>query len=557
VILDLHVENFAIIDDLRLRFGPGLNVLTGETGAGKSIVIDAVEVALGGRALTDYVRHGAERALVEITFGDLSEVARQGVEAMGLGEPGDELVLSREILASGRSLARVNGRSVTAQMLKTLSSLLIDIHGQHEHQSLLDPQRHLDLLDGFGGENIIQSRQALEARFEEASRLRLELSSLGMNERERAQRLDILEYQVREIRSARLSPGEEEELLSRQRVLANAERLAELCSGAFALLHENDGTSCQELAGRAAALLGDAARLDPSLERLTAGLSHVQDAIQEMARDLRDYLDRIEYDPGALAQVEERLEAIARLKRKYGGTIEEVLRFQEEASREIERLQGSEEMARLLQDKLKDAEDLLFKEALSLSGLRREAAMELERRVKAELLELDMPRVELAVAFSQRESPGPDGLDQVEFQLSANPGEPPRPLHRVASGGELSRIMLAMKAALAEADGIPTLIFDEIDAGIGGKAARVLGRKLGALGNRRQVICVTHLAAIASWAGFHFSVRKVEGNGRTVARVALLDGEARLEEIARMLGGEVSETTLKHAAEMLKAASAG
>jgi DNA repair protein RecN (Recombination protein N) len=557
VILDLHVENFAIIDDLRLRFGPGLNVLTGETGAGKSIVIDAVEVALGGRALTDYVRHGADRAFVEIAFGDLSEATRQGVEAMGLGEPGDELVLSREILASGRSLARVNGRSVTAHMLKALSSLLIDIHGQHEHQSLLDPQRHLGLLDGFGGPGITQSRQALEARFEEASRLRSELASLGMDERERAQRLDILEYQVREIRSARLSPAEEAELLSRQRVLANAERLAELCSGAFALLHEGDGASCQELAGRAAALLGEAARLDPSLEGMTADLGQVQDRIQDMARGLRSYLDRIEYDPGAISQVEERLEVIARLKRKYGGTVEEVLDFKETASRDIERLLGSDERARLLQGRLKDAEDLLSEEALRLSGLRLQAALELERRVKAELLELGMAKVQLAVAFTQLDSPGPGGVDQVEFVLSANPGEPPRPLHRVASGGELSRIMLAMKAALAEADGIPTLIFDEIDSGIGGRAASVLGRKLGALGSRRQVICVTHLAAIASWAERHFSVRKVEGKGRTVARVALLDEGARLEEIARMLGGEVSETTLKHAGEMLRSATAG
>lgn len=549
MILDLHIENFAIIDELRLRLGPGLNVLTGETGAGKSIVIDAVEVALGGRASSDYVRHGAERALVELTFTDLAAPVPQALEDMGI--PGDELVISREVLASGRSAARLNGRSATVQMLKGAASYLIDLHGQHEHQSLLNPERHMDLLDEFGGEGILPLRHMVSQGFREVTHLKSRLGSLGTSERERAQRLDILEYQVNEINGAGLSEDEEEELLARRRVLANAERLFELCSGSFSLLHEGQGPSCQELAGRALSLLDDASGLDPCLKEPAEDLRQVSALLQDVAGWLRRYVDAIELETGTLSEVEERLDLIARLKRKYGGNMREVLEFRDRSSREIDEMRSSEETVRSLQGQLEGAENTLVEHARELSLLRRQAAKDLEKRVTQELQGLGMPRVNLVVEFRTKEACDSRGLDDVEFMLSTNPGEPPRPLGKVASGGEMSRIMLGIKVALAEVDDIPTLIFDEVDSGIGGRAAVTVGRKLEALATRRQVICVTHLAPIASCAWDHFGVTKVLQGERTVARVDKLEGNDRLEEIARMLGGVVSETTLRHARELV------
>jgi DNA repair protein RecN (Recombination protein N) len=550
VIVDLHIKDFAIIDELQLEPGPGLNVLTGETGTGKSIVIDAVEIALGGKAFSEYVRHGADRAVVELTFSGIDQKVQKCLEEMGISQE-DDLVISREILSTGRSITRLNGRSATAQMLRNISAWLIDIHGQHEHQSLLNPERHLDLLDGFGGTEVSILKSQIARGFEETTRLRRDLNELGMNEQERTQRWDMLAYQVQEIRAAQLCEGEEEDLLAKRRVMANRERLVEQCSGAFALLHEGQGVTCQELVGEAMNLLEHAARLDPSLSEKAEEARQVSLLLGDLARSLRDYLEEIEFDSQSLAAMEERLDILSRLKRKYGGSVGEILAFMERASSEMERLERGEETARALEKEIQKAESAFVRDAKRLSSLRKKAAGDLESRVAQELRDLGMPRARLKVMFGERSRPGASGMDEVEFILSTNPGEPPRPLHKIASGGEMSRIMLAIKSALAEVDDIPTLIFDEVDAGIGGRAAHVVADKLKQVASRRQVICVTHLAAIASHADRHFCVDKVLEGERTIARIHLLEDEERLEELARMLGGDVTQATLGYAREFL------
>lgn len=566
--LELYVENFALIDRLRLRLGEGLNILTGETGAGKSILIDAVETVLGGRASVDFIRSGEEKALVEVLF-DVSGLpgARGLLEEWGLATDEGVLLLGREIGRGGRTTSRINGRVATASMIREIGQYLIDIHGQHEHQSLLRPEKHLDLLDRFGGVEVLEAGERvgnLYRRWKEADR---KLQELVGDQRDRARRLDLNRFQVEEIDRARLVAGEEESLAEERKLLANAERLAEIAGECYSLLYEGSdrqGSAC-DLIGRATSALAEACRFDGDLQATMDGLQQALYQVEDAARELYRYREKVQCDPGRLMEVEARLDLLSQLKRKYGDSVSEILAYRAQAAAELERLENSEELAAQLAAEREAIRAELAREAAGLSSLRRTQAGILAERVAAELADLNMPGAQFEVGFRWEEDSegvlvgdrtlavGPRGIDRVEFIFSANPGDSPRPLSRIASGGEMARVMLALKSVLAEADEVPTLIFDEIDAGIGGRAAEAVGEKMAYIAGRRQVLCITHLAPIASLADRHYLIEKRVQGERTVTDVDVVEGDARVAEIARMIGGSgLGRVTQEHAARMLE-----
>lgn len=587
---ELHIRDFAIIDELHLSFAPGFTVLTGETGAGKSIIIDAVSLVLGGRADPTMVRAGADRALVEAIFR--LEPARQKalrpiLEREGLeGDEPDLLVLSREIRAEGRSICRVNGRAVTLALLREVAEGLVDIHGQSEHLSLLRVREHIFLLDRFAGLEPLRARVA--SLVEQVRAVRRERVALEQDEKERARRIDLLQYQIAEIEAANLRPGEEEELAEERVRLANAEHLALLLAEALRALDEGgtEGAAATDLIGRAVRALEGLARIDGTLTPRLQEAEELLYRLQDLADGLRDYRRRVEYNPRRLAEVEERLDLIRRLKRKYGATVAEVLDYARRAAAELEAITHSEER---IADLLAQEERLLAElghVVLELSARRREAAHRLAAGIERELRDLRMAGARFDVEFRWEEDPEgipltPDllaryglegmepvgrvafdatGIDRVEFLVSPNPGEPLKPLAKIASGGETSRLMLALKAVLCRVDETPTLIFDEIDQGIGGRVGATVGEKLWRLsiagpdgGLAHQVLCVTHLPQLAGFGDAHLRVEKVPLEGRTVTRVTALEGPARVEELAQMLGAS-GESAYRSAEEILEEA---
>lgn len=565
---EVYIENLAIIGRVRLSLDAGLNVLTGETGAGKSMVIDALELALGGRASPDLIRAGEDRLVVEALFQvDAARYPRAAAVLEEMGLTPEELVVSREVQRTGRSLCRINGRPATVAMARAVSRGLVELHGQHEHQVLLDRSSHLDLLDLFGG--LGDLRQRVTEAYRRWQRIRKELEELRSSARERARRLDLLEFQIREIDAARLRAGEDDELRRERQVLAAAEKLAGSARQAYELLYGGAEDSVHDRLARAAALLAEAARVDEGLNGLAAQVADLLAAVDEVARELGAYADGLEADPARLAQVEARLAAIDALKRKYADTVAGILAFREEAARERERLAGSEESGRELERELQEVEVSLAALAHELSTRRLAAASQLAERVTGHLRELAMGSARFLVDVQQEEDEGglacggrrlavaSHGVDRVEFVFSANPGEPARALERVASGGELSRVMLALKTVLADLDGIPTLVFDEVDAGIGGHVAHVLGAKLARVSQHHQVVVVTHLAPVAAFAARHLVVEKSVRGARTDVDVRSLDAEEeRLHELARMLGGaEITREALEHARRLRQEAA--
>lgn len=586
MLVELTIRDFAIIDELHLRFGEGLNVLTGETGAGKSIIVDAVSLLLGGRGDAGLIRAGAGRASVEGVFR-LDAEARAAVEPMleADGLEGDEpgiLVLSREIRKEGRNICRINGRAVALKSLQSVGECLVDIHGQTEHLSLMRVREHADLLDRYGG--LWPLRQEVADRVAELRAVRRELSSLRRDERELARRTDLLQYQVSEIDAARLEPGEDQELGTERTRLANAEQLQALAQEAFTALYESgeDQASAVDLLQAAALALAGLLRLDPSTSALAETSEQVSYQLEDLAEQVREYRDQVEFNPRRLNQVEERLSLLHNLQRKYGDSIADVLAFAERARQELETIEHSEERIA----ELEAEEDRLLHEigrlGSELSRQREEAGRRLAAGIEAELDELSMARARFGVDLAWRDDPegtyvdeagrngaqgqriafDSSGLDRVEFLVAPNVGEPLKPLIRIASGGETSRLMLALKTVLAQADRTPTLIFDEIDAGIGGRVGGVVGHKLwgltrgdGDLVRCHQVLCVTHLPQLASYGDVHLHVTKGVVGGRTVTSVEALEGKALEEEMAGMLGA-VTELTRASAVEMLASSRA-
>lgn len=567
MLVELSINDFAIIESLRLQFEPGLSVLTGETGTGKSIIIDAVGLLLGERASSEQIRTGCDSASIEGVFNlsDKSfELLAPTLQELGLLEDSRELIVRREVTRTGRSTCRINGKAVTLGTLQEIGQHLIDIHGQGDHLSLLQARHHVNFLDRYGG--LLEQRQAFGALVQKLRHVRSALRSLQQDARELARRVDLLRFQTDEIRAAALRPGEEQELRRERTLLANAEKLMALAGQVYGLLAEGEEgqRSVVDLLGVALEGMTELARLDDSLREPEQIVENALYQLEELARAIRNYRDNIEYDPERLQAVEERLDLIQSLKRKYGDSIEEILAFAQRAQAELDTISHSEERTEEL---LQTEQALLSEIAIlgqQLSAARQKAAEQLQTHIESELAELNMERARFVVAMRRSESPegapiegkryafDATGLDQVEFLISANPGEEPRPLAKVASGGETSRLMLAMKTALSSADLIPTLIFDEIDAGIGGRTGSVVGHKLKTLAQEHQVLCVTHLAQIAGCARQHFRVTKEIIGERTFSSVRLLSDTERVEELAVMLGGAVTEATRRSADELLQ-----
>jgi DNA repair protein RecN (Recombination protein N) len=554
MLAELTIRHFAIIDDLHLPFAPGFNVMTGETGAGKSIILDAMTLVLGGRADTTMVRAGSDAAYVEATFllspTILATIApllqQEGLE----GEPDDVLLLARELRANGRNICRVNGRAVTLHLLRHLGEHLVDIHGQGEHLSLLKPRSHLPLLDAYAG--LEGERQAVAEQVRRLRAVQQQLQELRQNERSLAQRIDLLRFQMEEIDAANLKTGEEEELRAEEQRLANVEQLSRGAAEAMALLigADDDTAGAADVLSQAERALGQIARLDETQAPLLERLQGIIFQLGEVADELRHYQEQLEFNPGRLEFVAERLSLINRLKRKYGDDIAAILAVRQAAAADLDTISHSEErieeLALLEEQSLRQ----IGRMAVALSARRKAAAERLGAAVEQELADLHMEGARFSVAFSCEAAAGgvyagderlafdQSGIDRVEFLMSANPGEPPKPLARVASGGETARLMLALKTVLARVDATPTLIFDEIDQGIGGRVGDIVGRKLWGLAvvGDHQVTVVTHLPQLAGYADRHFHVSKQVLNGRTITHVATLDTAGRVQELAAMLG---------------------
>lgn len=580
MLAELTITNFAIIERLALRFDAGLNVFTGETGAGKSIIIDAVSMLLGGRADSNVIRADTDLSTIEGIFylSDRERVTMAPLLAQDslLHDNPNVLILAREIRRSGYNVCRVNGRAVRLSILEGIGRHLVDIHGQHEHLSLLYERAHLDFLDRYGG--LLDERQALNDQVKAALSVRRELADLIRSERESSRRADLLRFQIEEIDAAQLRPGEDADLFQERNRLANAEKLADLCQEALILISEGqeEQASATDLIGDAVRVMGSLARTAPEMEPQSQKAQELEYQLDDLASALRDYQDLIEFSPARLNQVEGRLELIRRLQRKYGDSIEEVLAFGVQAADELDKIEHSTERIAELRNKEKALLLKIGEMGAALSVRRREAGAHLATEVEAELNELKMEDAQFAVDVQWQAhedgaivehppekglEPGgyafdASGLDRVAFLIAPNVGEPLKPLARVASGGETSRLMLALKTALSKADQIPTLIFDEIDQGIGGRVGGVVGRKLLGLSQAsaadgRQVFCVTHLPQLAGYADAHLRVRKTVTEGRTRTVVEPIEGETRVAELAQMLGGE-SESTRQIATELLQ-----
>lgn len=549
---DLSIKNLAIIDSLNITFGRGFNILTGETGAGKSIIVDAVELVLGGRASSEMIRSGCNEAAVEAAFAvsDIKGI-NERLNAVGI-EGGDILLIKRIVSASGKNRVFINGSMATLSMLSDIGDCLIDIHGQHEHQTLFKVDKHLYILDEYAGHAPL--RQEMGRIYAELSGVLKELESLKASEADKEKRLDLLRFQSDEIEKAALKEGEEEKLLEEKKLISNAEKLFDAGNTALELLYSQSGAAL-ELIKKAGFKAGDIANLDESMRPSVETLSSVYASVEDVAMTLRDYIGKINFDAGRLNGIEERLDLLGRLKRKYGNTVPDVLKYKEEVDRKVYGIERAEERIAELTNEIERLRGKGFKVAESLSDKRKKASDRLKKQVEGELSDLGMKKAVLEVKTERLDDITSKGFDKIEFFLSSNPGEEPKPLSRIASGGELSRIMLALKKILAGPSGVPTMIFDEVDAGIGGGVAEVVGRKLKEVAQGRQVLCVTHLPQIAAMADLHYSVSKGEDKGRTVVKVRRLEGEERVDEIARMLGGlAITEATKRHAEEMIRTA---
>ncbi len=557
---ELHIKNLAIIDDVTVEFGQGLNVLTGETGSGKSVIIDALCLALGERASSDMIRSGEKEAVVEAFFDIpeklFTETTRSLLRDMGI-DTGEGLLMKRILTSQGKSRAYINSSMVNIQTLSDISRNIIDVHGQYEHQSLLSPDSQIELLDAYGA--LLKERQQIADLYESQSALKRQIAGLIEKEKERAQRLDMLGFQIKEIAAADLSAGEEESFEKEVAILGSAGRLAELANQAYELLYSSETACMANLSN----ILDSVKQISDIDTRADDSVKSVKDALpllEETAYFLRDYKDSLDFDPGRLEHIQERLELIRALKKKYGSDIKEIIEYKEKAEREFHDLEHSEERLVELNAELEILKNTVTEKAHSLSKKRKAVAKKIEQHVIKELAELSMSDTRFSIRFDHEA--GDDttdglklnarGIDEVIYLISPNAGEDLKPLSKTASGGELSRIMLALKSILAKGDKIPVLVFDEIDAGIGGKAAETVGQKLKSLSVRHQEICVTHLPQIASYADNHLKIEKKIRGRRTVVDIRKIEKDERTEEIARMLSGDGSEVSIKHAEEMLK-----
>lgn len=544
----LHIENIAVIESADISFDRGFNVLTGETGAGKSIVIDAISAILGERAYRDMIRTGAAKASVRAVFMDVPEYpwfSENGVEY----DP--ETVIQREIYLDGKNICRVNGSLVSVSILRKLGIQLINIHGQHDSASLFDEENHLAFLDAFADNRSL--RESYSQAYQKVTELRREIDSLTMDESEKLRRMETLKYQIGEIEKAQLEPGEDEALEQRRKLLQNAEKLSSGLEEATQCLYGGEDTDgAAGLLAQAEHALARLGRFSDSFQSIHDRVADLMYQVQDAAEEVRDTRDSLNYSADELEQIESRLDVIHKLRRKYGVTCEDILAYLEKAKRELDEIEFADDHLERLKGKLKKAEKTAWDQALALRKNRQEKAELLSQRILTELSQLDMPRVQFSCRFQELELT-PNGADGVAFYMSANAGEALKPMSKVASGGELARIMLAMKNVLAEKDQVNTLIFDEVDTGVSGRAAQKVAEKLRSVASHKQVLCVTHLPQLAALADTHLLIAKSERDGRTYTSVTPLDLEGRKRELARIIGGaNITQTTLKSAEEMLR-----
>ena len=545
----LHIENIAVIEQADISFDQGFNILTGETGAGKSIVIDAISAILGERAYRDMIRTGASKASVRAVFTDVPQLQWFSDSDIPYDS---ETIIQREIYLDGKNICRVNGALTSVSLLRRLGIQLINIHGQHDSASLFDENNHLSFLDAYAANDALREEYA--QHFDGVAKLRREIERMSMDESEKLRRMETLRFQIEEISKAELEPGEDEALESRRKLLQNAEKLSNGMDEAVECLYGGDETDgAASLLAEAERALAKISRYDESLSAIHDKVADLMYQVQDAAEEVRDARDDLSYSADELERIEARLDVIHRLRRKYGATCADILAYLEQAKAELDEIEFADDHIERLKSKLEKAEKKAWDRALALRDNRQKAAHTLSARILSELSQLDMPRVQFSCQFTELELT-PNGADAVAFYMSANAGEALKPLSKVASGGELARIMLAMKNVLAEQDQVATLIFDEVDTGVSGRAAQKVAEKLRSVARTKQVLCVTHLPQLAALANTHLLIAKEERNGRTYTTVTPLDTEGRKRELARIIGGaNITETTLKSAEEMLNA----
>ena len=551
----LHIENIAVIEEADIRFRSGFNALTGETGAGKSIVIDAMGAVLGGRTSRDLIRTGADKAFVSAEFSQVPP------ELPGLRENGvtpdenGELLLQREILSDGKNLCRVNGRPVTVAQLREIGSQLLNIHGQHDGQQLLDEEQHGAYLDRFGRTEGVLA--AYQREYGTMAALRSQIKALQMDEAEKARRMDSLQFQINELERAELQPGEEEELRDRRNLLRNGEKYLSALQGADYCLNGGDeGGGAVQALREAEEALSAIRYLSDEMGELYQRLEQARCEVYDLASIVQDKREEFDFSPAELDQVEGRCDLLYRLKKKYGATVEDMLAYLDKCRAELDAIQTADDTLIQLQEKLTKSDKAVRAAGAELTKVRKAAAKALEDRIQKELRDLDMNKVRFSIQFEEKE-PSPDGCDTIRFLMSANAGEDLKPIAKIASGGELARIMLALKNVLAEQEAIGTLVFDEVDTGVSGRAAQKVAQKLAQVSRRKQVLCVTHLPQLAAMADTHFSVAKGEAKGRTFTHVIRMDREQRKAELARITGGsKVTDALLESAGELLDEAEA-
>ncbi|MEX1576192.1 DNA repair protein RecN [Enterococcus sp. C22] len=549
---ELSVKNFAIISSLQLEFQMGMTVLTGETGAGKSIIIDAMGLLTGGRGSSDYIRQGANKCTLEGLFSmPKSQELKQLLEELGIETEEDSLVIQRDISASGKNVCRVNGRIVNITNLKRIGEYLVDIHGQNEHQELMQSERHIDMLDEFGGKKLLTVKEKYTRAYQEYRALEAKVRKRQKNEKEFAQRMDMLHFQSDEIASAQLVAGEEEQLLEERNKLNNFQKIADALTISYAALNGEDDSSLDKI-GTSMNELASIESLDSEYKTLSDTVQNAYYLLQEASGDLSRLIDGLELDEGRLNEVENRLELIRQMKRKYGDSIETILSYYEEITKELAEADFLEGGTGDLEALLAEKQQAAHQQALTLRKERKRLAKELEQQILTELKELYLERTEFEVRFTELEHLQENGLDGVEFYITTNPGEPLKPLVRVASGGELSRVMLAMKTIFSQTQGITSIVFDEVDTGVSGRVAQAIADKIYQISENSQVLCITHLPQVAAVADEHYFIEKEIVAGRTETSVRILSEKERVNEIARMLAGsEITKLTIEHAQELL------
>lgn len=548
------VKNFALIDNLEVDFHPGFNALTGETGAGKSIIIDAVDIVIGGQGLSEFIRSGENAALIEAFFEvtgnkKINDILEK-LELMP--EESEYLILSREIIRTGKNVTRINGRSVTLSVYKEVARNLVDIYGQHHQQSLLDSQKHIELVDIYGGKQIMELRSQVAEVYFELTDIENRLKQMNALEKEYARMADVYRFQYNEIEASQLMIGEDTSLATERKILTSSEKLTLLSQQVYEVLYSGQ-SNASDLLNEAVRHLKDIASIDQAANHMYENLQTALYQIEDVARDIKAYGLNIEFDPERLQQVDNRISLINQLKKKYGNTIEEIVQYQKQIASSMEATENWEENKCKLTEAFEQKKAQYDHLATKLTEKRRTVAGKLNEEITIQLKELNIPHVSFEGEIRPKNVRGSQGLDDVEFMISPNLGEPLKPLAKIVSGGEMSRIMLAFKTVLSAADSIPTMIFDEVDAGVGGIALQAVAKKLSMIGSIKQVVCVTHSPQIAAYADNHFKIEKSVSNERTITKINFLSYEQRINEIARMLSGDkITEVIRKHAEEILE-----